>query len=124
MTGLWTLSACLIRWGVGEELWVDGSFLTEKIDPKDADLVLVLAENFENVATDEQLGVWDWWDDAADEPKLMFRCHTFSVPKIPIGDPDHQVYLDQEAHWRKFFGTSREGQAKGIVRILLPDGCV
>ncbi len=123
MKYIWTLAACLCRWGVGEELWIDGSFLTEKIDPKDADLVLVLHETFDVKASEAQLAIWDWWDDSP-EPKALFRCDTFTVPKIPLGDPAYPFYLRQELHWKKFFGTSRDGSAKGISRILLPDGCV
>lgn len=93
MRGVWDLCACLSRWGVGEEVWIDGSFLTEKINPKDADLVLVLAENFENAATDEQLAIWDWWDEL--EPKTLFHCDTFTVPKIGIGEPDYPFFLQQ-----------------------------
>lgn len=114
----------MCRWGVGEELWVDGSFLTEKIDPKDVDLVLVLPEGFDQRATDEQLAVWDWWDDPENEPGKLFQCDTFSLPKIPIGDIEFPHFVRQEVHWKRFFGTSREGQSKGIGRILLPGGCI
>jgi hypothetical protein len=124
MRCLWVLAACLCRWGVGEELWIDASFLTEKIDPKDADVVLVLPEDFENTATEEQLGIWDWWDDTHNDPKSLFKCDTFSLPRIPVGDPDYPLYLAQEVRWKKFFGTSRQGVSKGMGRIILPDGCV
>lgn len=123
VTALWSLCACLCRWGVGEELWVDGSLLTEKIDPEDIDLVLVIPENFEGQASDAQFGIWDWWDDRPAEIKGFFRCDTFSVAKIPMGDPNYPHYLFEETKWKKFFGTSRDGEAKGIGRILLPGGC-
>lgn len=124
MKSLWTLVACLTRWGVGEELWVDGSFLTEKIDPRDVDLVLVLPEDFEKHASAEQLGIWDWWDDPPNEPQRLFRCDTFSLSKIRESEPDYPHYLRQELHWKKFFGTSRDSEPKGLGRILLPDGCL
>lgn len=124
MDRLWTLCACLARWGIGKELWVDGSFMTEKIDPRDVDLVLVLPENFENIASEQQLGVWDWWDDRPAEIKDFFSSDTFSIARVPIGDPGYSIYQFEELRWRRFFGTSREGRPKGIGRILLPDGCV
>jgi Family of unknown function (DUF6932) len=124
MTSLWTLVGCLSRWDMGEELWIDGSFLTEKIDPKDADLVLILPENFESTASDEQWAILDWWDNGGNEPGIFFRCDTFSISKLPIGDPGYPFYLRAELYWKKFFGTSREGTPKGMGRILLPDGCV
>jgi hypothetical protein len=122
MKSLWTLAACLAQRNVGKELWIDGSFLTEKIDPKDADLILVLPEDFDNAASAEQLGICNWWDGP--EPKRMFRCDTYSLPRIPLGDPAYLLYLRQELYWKKTFGTSRDGDAKGIGRILLPDGCI
>jgi hypothetical protein len=122
MKSLWTLAACITQQGVGNELWVDGSFLTEKIDPQDVDLILVLPENFESNASAEQLGVWNWWDTS--EPKGMFQCDTYSLPRLPLSDPDYLLYLRLELYWKKWFGTSRQGRGKGIGRILLPDGCV
>jgi uncharacterized protein DUF6932 len=123
MKDLWTMCGCLRRWGVGEELWIDGSFLTEEIDPKDVDLVLVLPERFEDTATDEQLGVWDWWDDGHEAGELL-KCDTFILAKLPIADPEFAEFARQEAGWKKWFGTNRQGRAKGIGRILLPDGCI
>ena len=87
------------------ELWIDGSFLTEKIDPNDTDAVLVLSEKFESRASEEQFGIWDWWDEE-DEPKDLFKCHTFSVVKVPPGHPDYANYLSDERYWKNFFGTS------------------
>jgi hypothetical protein len=107
---------------VGQELWVDGSFLTEKINPNDADLVLVIPEDFEKTASEEQLAIWEWWDEG--DVKSLFNCHTFTVSKAAIGTPDYPFYLRQDLFWKKYFGTSRDGEFKGIGRILLPDGCV
>lgn len=121
MGRLWVLCACLCRWGVGEELWIDGSFLTEKIDPEDIDLVMILPERFEEQAAENQLGVWDWLDE--DEPEELFGCHVFIVPRVPQGEPEHKFAVREAEHWKRFFGRSRQGQAKGIVRILLPEGC-
>jgi hypothetical protein len=122
MKNLWTVAGCLRGAGVGEEIWVDGSFITEKIDPDDVDVTLVLQENFENTASPTQLAIWDWWED--NEPKTIFGCHSFSFGKIAVTEPDHHLYLSEHAAWAKFFGRSRAGATKGIVRILLPDGCV
>ena len=123
MAHLRALCVRLCSWGAGEELWLNGSFLTEKIDPKDTDVVLVIEEHFQDHATPEQLELLKWWDDS-NEPRELFRCDNFSLPKIPVGDSDHQVYLRYEAYWKGLFGTSRDGEPKGIGRILLPDGCV
>lgn len=126
MKRLWTICACLARWGVGDELWIDGSFLTEKIDPNDVDLVLVIGEGFEERATPEQMAIWEWWEDYTDDgdPMESFTCHTFVVAKLQPGHPHYAIYLEEDLKWKKFFGTSRDGEEKGIGRILLPGGCV
>ena len=45
MRNLWIVAASLCNWAISCELWIDGSFLTEKIDPKDVDFMVVLSED-------------------------------------------------------------------------------
>lgn len=122
MKDLWTLAACLKGWTLGEELWIDGSFLTEKIDPADIDIILVLPEEFHNQASPEQLAISEWWEE--NDPRTTFGCDTYTLPRAAPTDPAYPFLARQDQYWRQFFGTSRDGDAKGIGRILLPDGCV
>src|SRR5437588_12114043 len=54
MDGLTAVTTRLVKsWVVGE-LWVDGSFVTEKIDPDDADVVLRIGAGLYNDGLPEQ----------------------------------------------------------------------
>lgn len=68
MKNLWTLCACLDRCGITGELRVDGSFLTEKIDPRDTDVVLSVDEGLDQSATAEQRVVLRWWVNREHDP--------------------------------------------------------
>lgn len=57
MNGLWIVAGQLSCWGIRCKLWIDGSFLTEKIDPKDVDLAVVLEPGFLDNANTEQIGM-------------------------------------------------------------------
>ena len=54
MNGLEYVVYRLTEAGICGDLWVDGSFLTEKIDPNDVDLLLHIKPDFYDVATHEQ----------------------------------------------------------------------
>ena len=110
-------------WHRGGELWVDGSFLTEKIDPPDTDVVLLLPGRIAQNATPEQIAVLNWWVDAQQEPKRHVQCDTYAFVRYPVGHPMRQQYENGDVYWRHWNGTSRGGVPKGIVRILLPGGC-
>lgn len=81
---------------------------------------MIMPVEFEATATDEQLAIWDWWDDPQNEPSNLFKCHTFSASKAEIGHPEHARCLQEQGYWAAFFGISRQGEKKGLGRILLP----
>lgn len=56
------------------ELWVDGSFLTEKIDPEDVDLVLRIQAEFYDNARPDQQKVVDW---LMDDLVTLHKCDTY-----------------------------------------------
>ena len=123
MRNLWTLCGCLISWGIEGELWVDGSFLTEKIDPPDTDVVLLLPEGVVQSATPDQIAILDWWSSQEQKPKQLFQCDSYLFFRYPIGHPMRQHYENRDAYWRHWYGTSRAGVKKGIPRVQLPGGC-
>ncbi len=60
MEGLRTVVSRLTRDLVKCELWIDGSFLTAKIDADDCDLVCRVSGEFYDSATEEQQATVDW----------------------------------------------------------------
>lgn len=69
MTKLETVIDKLRRDRIEGEVWVDGSFLTEKINPKDSDILLhVQADYYDNATLEQQMAI-DWVNS-----NLALRC--------------------------------------------------
>ncbi|MDQ2899066.1 MAG: hypothetical protein M3Y07_04605 [Acidobacteriota bacterium] len=106
---------------INGEFWIDGSFLTRKIEPGDVDLILVTPARFYDDGTQEQQKFLDWLINTEDDPRKSFRCHTDIVLAY---DPDHAEYgryRDIANHWQNnvygYSVTTRE--PKGIVVVSL-----
>lgn len=85
----------LLRAGNGAELFIDGSFITDKPEPKDVDVCFVTRSIDDAVFT-----IW-----TKKTQKKRF-------PLIDIQPDDAGTYLE-------FFQTTRTGQPKGVVRLHL-----
>jgi Family of unknown function (DUF6932) len=120
MRGMRELINKLTAAGIVGELWVDGSFLTAKVDPEDADLIMRVDSGFQESCTIEQLAVIDWVaGDLHDE----LKCHSFVIYSWP---KEHELYWFGEymyAYWMKQWGFSREDAMKGIAVVQLTGGC-
>ena len=106
--GLSAFLAVLAGFGVPMELWVDGSFVTNKPDPNDVDVaVLVEQSRFDSLPPDRREKLFDlfWRREAA---RARWRVDAYIFP-----DGDRA----QEAFWRNLYGYSRTGEAKGIIRL-------
>lgn len=92
----------LKSFGVSIELWIDGSFLTEKIDPDDIDIVCFLPVNVLSTEAKNTLSM------LRKESKVRFSCHFFIAP---LGDQK------AASGWEKDYGFSRRKEPKGIAVI-------
>lgn len=120
MCGLADLIDILDESRIEGNLWLDGSFLTEKIDPDDVDIVLALKSDFVYGCTANQAAVLQWFVD--EDLKPEFRCHSFLFIEFPQG---HEFYVHGETErgkWLDWFGHSRKPARvpKGIVSVALP----
>jgi hypothetical protein len=115
MTFVQTLEAARI---VGE-LWVDGSYLTEKINPKDIDLVLRVDGALYNSGTVEQRQAIDW---VIADQKMMLKCDSYAFFEYPPCDPLHDEGRWWYSYWHRQWGFSREDDFKGIVVLSLSAG--
>lgn len=91
------------------EVWVDGSFTTEKPEPDDIDILLVIDPNRLNlvpVMFQPQI------------EKFLNRQYIKHNYKIDLLLLEHGKDEDR-MHWRGVFGHDREDTPKGIVRISL-----
>jgi hypothetical protein len=91
------------------EVWVDGSFTTEKPEPDDIDMLLVIDYerlNLVPVMFQPQI------ESLLDRP---FIKHNYKIDLLLLGNGRDEDRM----HWRGVFGYDREDTPKGIVRISL-----
>lgn len=121
MNGFSSVVQILIAVGIVGHMWVDGSFLTQKIDPEDVDLLLRISlELYEN-ATSEQMSTIEWFAQG-EQPKTDYHCDCYIWVEIP---PGHPAYIDSEErreYWTRQYGLSRRNEHKGIAVVELPGG--
>ena len=110
------LIADLTTWGVRCELWIDGSFLTEKHDPDDADLTVIIEQE-----------AYDILDISLQTDILIMLTqrnyhqllHTFVVVTRRRGDPDFDVVQRFATDWAQWWQVARDGWVKGLAVIRL-----
>jgi len=110
----------ILQAGIGGEIWINGSFMTEKIDPADIDFFVNIPSHYYDSGTDEQVAVIDWLISRENEPKRMFLCDTDVCFIYPATSPDRYVSDQILGQWRRLFGFSaKTGEPKGIAIISL-----
>lgn len=107
--GLQRYLALLKAVGVKFEMWIDGSFTTEKVDPGDIDLVVFFDFNELNELPPETqarlVGLVD-----RHTAKQNFGCDVLMANK---DDDNHRSY------WRGWYGFDRNENPKGIARVAV-----
>jgi hypothetical protein len=102
--------------GIPGEIWLDGSFVTEKISPKDIDFILVADSRVYDEGTDEQREVLDGLTDG-EMWKPPLHCDTNAAY---IDPPEQQGTSNVIDYWTNRFGLSLGDRTpKGIVVIKL-----
>ncbi len=123
MRGLETFARHMVNaWIVGE-IWIDGSFLTEKIDPSDADVLVRFGAGIFNVGYPEQRAAIQWVI-ANQKERLrcdsypLFEYHESDAPDLREGSEwDRSLYIGR-------WGHTSDGEPKGIAVISLPNGAI
>lgn len=111
----------LISCGVPGELWVDGSYVTEKIDPDDLDVVLRTSGEFYDAADTSTRDAIEQAHSILADPDL---CHFFPHWEYLPTSPFHAIGVYQNAYWLKQWGFGRQHAYKGIAVIQLPGGAL
>ena len=119
MAGLRAMVDLLTADGIQGDLWVDGSFLTGKIDPEDIDVVLELSLATANGATPDQADRLRWLTSQADadvaQKRNDYACDCYAFLEVP-GIPSNRGY------WLRQFGRDRSNTPKGIVVLQINGG--
>jgi hypothetical protein len=116
MAGLEAVISRLQRDGVGGDLWVNGSFLTQKIDPSDSDVVLFIDGDALDQFTTQQDDTLVWLE--SEERKATHMCDAYADAKFPPGHQDEWIGAALEDYWRRTYGKNGGGR-KGIAVIRL-----
>lgn len=105
------ISVSLIR----SEIWVDGSFLTKKIEPNDVDAVVVIQHGSH---TPEQHAVLE--RVAQKRFASPHQCDSYVNIEYPRNHAKFSTGEFMRAYWMRQFGFSRGEQIKGIAVIRTP----
>ena len=100
------------------EVWVNGSFATEKLNPEDSDIAVRFDGTEFDAATPQQKAVIRW----AAESDLVstHKCDCYPFPEFPQGHKLYELGQWRRAYWLNKFGFSRSEQPKGLAVIKLP----
>jgi len=102
--------------GIQGEIWIDGSFVTEKMNPEDVDLVLRTPAQFYENAPQKQRKAIEWLESNLKNTHL---CHSYVFMEWPEGHPNYWVGEYMHNFWMKQFGFSRGNEMKGIPVVAL-----
>jgi hypothetical protein len=117
MSGLQQVIDHLRNSNIVGELWVNGSFLTEKINPADVDICLrIQAHLYENGSPQQQQAI-DWLNG---DLKQSHHCDSYVFMEYPQGHQSYWIGQYLYAYWMKQWGFSRQNAMKGIAVVLLP----
>jgi hypothetical protein len=95
-------------------LWIGGDFLTEKDNPSDCSVAIVLVESVYSSLSGDQLDFFDWFCHSTlfDE----YHCETYGL----ILDAARRDWELLYSYWLNQYGFGRKGTSTGIVEILMP----
>ena len=102
------------RNAIAGEILIDGSFLTEKLNPDDADLVFLITDSVFKGLNVVQRSFFD--NFRKNSLYQACRIDNYGVVIDENGPTGVLVY----AYWLRQFGFSRKDEMKGILRISVP----
>ena len=120
MQGLETVVTELLDAKIEAKIWVDGSFVSQKINPGDVDILVELRGEFYDITTSEQRKILDAYDANDYKESLKVDSRSFK-----FYDDQHSVWY--RGFWLTFFGFYRidgpnSHDTKGMALLTLP-GC-
>lgn len=110
--GLRAVLSILRGTSINYEVWIDGSFTTQKPDPADVNMSIWFDPATIQTLTPKHKTALNELTDT-NQTKLRYMCDTYLLPN------------DDEAlrsYWRGWFGFSRKEEPKGVARLLIQGG--
>lgn len=100
--------------GDPDELWVDGSYVTNKVNPNDADIVMFLNAP-EMIILGPQINVLR---ASFRELDIYFALAISSENQKQLSQDDFFIAANLRNYWKGQFGFDRADTPKGIVRLI------
>lgn len=98
------------------DLWIDGSFISEKIDPEDIDLTFVVhGDVYDSLSPALQAEIHGFDDGEHLRPDL----HGFPIVTRPMGHQNHVVMESLVRNMAQWWCVARGGWLKGMPVIRL-----
>ena len=88
-----------------EYVLIDGSFVEDKAEPRDIDMVLVVLD------LRREASLVKWVNSSHKTFKAIYGCDVYVADEGSVND-----------YWLKLFGTTREGKPKGMIKLYVEDG--
>ncbi len=98
------------------EHWLNGSFVTAKVDPGDLDLLVVVDKEKTDALAGEAGEAFDALVNAK-TTQGTHLCDSYPLFRLAAGLRGYEEYVIQRAYWRGQFGFDRNERPKGIVRV-------
>jgi hypothetical protein len=114
MTNLENIVARINQSAILGTIWVDGSFVTEKLNPEDVDVLLTLDATTYRSLTPPQRTLFSGFQAAS--LFATHKCDNYAAVIDPARPDGEWLY----AYWLRQFGFSRSDEMKGIVTISVP----
>lgn len=109
LTGLQHVADQLRAHGV-QEIWVDGSFVTDKTRPDDADVVYAIPPGGDEA---------DWSDVGPSRRSHMKKYHRVDLWRLPSPQPAKSLARGGLITIKEFFETDEDGNARGLLHLDL-----
>lgn len=102
--------------GLSGVAWIDGSFLTRKTEPKDADLVFIVNSMMLPNPTQrdmlKKLSTKGFF-------KLTHGCDAFVGVYFPINHQNYPLSVRTMNYWRQLWESDRNGAPKGFAVVTI-----
>lgn len=102
------------------DLWLDGSYLTEKLDPDDIDLSLKLDADVAYGLNSAQQDLVGRIAQGDYDPRI----DSYVLVSYPIGHSRRGTDLDRWPYWAEWWGIARGGWCKGVAVLRLGESDV
>ncbi len=126
-TGFCNFLQMLINFGLTEmQVWVDGSFVTNKLNPNDVDCVIYIKpEIINSISKENQENLFKiFLRQGNDDPHDGFFTDPYILFDVTdnLDFPYYQECCNKKDYWENWWGHDRSNNAKGFLVLTIKGG--